>query len=104
MKGLLTGMSGAVISLIRAFFRLSTCVIPLLSSDCSFFFFKVLSRLQNKYGSLYRRDNVILSGTHTHSGPAGYFQYTTFVIASEGFSNRTFEYMVTGIVEVGKGT
>ena len=68
------------------------------------FFFKVLSRLQNKYGSLYRRDNVILSGTHTHSGPAGYFQYTTFVIASEGFSNRTFEYMVTGIVKVGKGT
>ncbi|OWK07681.1 hypothetical protein Celaphus_00008435 [Cervus elaphus hippelaphus] len=61
--------------------------------------FQVLSRLQNKYGSLYRRDNVILSGTHTHSGPAGYFQYTTFVIASEGFSNRTFEYMVTGIVQ-----
>ncbi|KAF4019053.1 hypothetical protein G4228_010715 [Cervus hanglu yarkandensis] len=60
---------------------------------------EVLSRLQNKYGSLYRRDNVILSGTHTHSGPAGYFQYTTFVIASEGFSNRTFEYMVTGIVQ-----
>ncbi|KAI4551065.1 hypothetical protein MJG53_021197, partial [Ovis ammon polii x Ovis aries] len=60
---------------------------------------EVLSRLQNKYGSLYRRDNVILSGTHTHSGPAGYFQYTTFVIASEGFSNRTFEYMVTGIVK-----
>uniref|UniRef100_A0A8C2RFX1 Neutral ceramidase n=1 Tax=Capra hircus TaxID=9925 RepID=A0A8C2RFX1_CAPHI len=60
---------------------------------------EVLSRLQNKYGSLYRRDNVILSGTHTHSGPAGYFQYTTFVIASEGFSNRTFEYMVAGIVK-----
>uniref|UniRef100_A0A8D2B388 Neutral ceramidase n=1 Tax=Sciurus vulgaris TaxID=55149 RepID=A0A8D2B388_SCIVU len=60
---------------------------------------EVLNRLQSKYGSLYRRDNVILSGTHTHSGPAGYFQYTIFVIASEGFSNRTFEYMVTGIVQ-----
>nr|XP_027805056.1 neutral ceramidase [Marmota flaviventris] len=60
---------------------------------------EVLNRLQSKYGSLYRRDNVILSGTHTHSGPAGYFQYTIFVIASEGFSNRTFEYMVTGIVK-----
>uniref|UniRef100_A0A8C3WCB3 Neutral ceramidase n=1 Tax=Catagonus wagneri TaxID=51154 RepID=A0A8C3WCB3_9CETA len=60
---------------------------------------EVLNRLQSKYGSLYRRDNVILSGTHTHSGPAGYFQYTTFVIASEGFSNRTFEYMVNGIVK-----
>ncbi|KAF0884318.1 ASAH2 ceramidase, partial [Crocuta crocuta] len=60
---------------------------------------EVLKRLQNKYGSLYRRDNVILSGSHTHSGPGGYFQYTVFVIASEGFSNRTFEYMVTGIVK-----
>ncbi|XP_032286281.1 neutral ceramidase isoform X2 [Phoca vitulina] len=60
---------------------------------------EVLNRLQSKYGSLYRRDNIILSGTHTHSGPAGFFQYTVFVIASEGFSNRTFEYMVTGIVK-----
>ncbi|XP_054428430.1 neutral ceramidase isoform X2 [Pteronotus mesoamericanus] len=60
---------------------------------------EVLNRLQRKYGSLYRRDNVILSGTHTHSAPAGYFQYTVFVIASEGFSNRTFEYMVTGIMQ-----
>ncbi|KAM5322236.1 neutral ceramidase [Glossophaga mutica] len=60
---------------------------------------EVLNRLQQKYGSLYRRDNVILSGTHTHSAPAGYFQYTVFVIASEGFSNRTFEYMVTGILK-----
>ncbi|XP_057361854.1 neutral ceramidase isoform X2 [Manis pentadactyla] len=60
---------------------------------------EVLNRLQSKYGSLYRRDNVVLSGTHTHSGPAGFFQYTLFVIASEGFSNRTFEYIVNGIVK-----
>uniref|UniRef100_A0A673U4V7 Neutral ceramidase n=1 Tax=Suricata suricatta TaxID=37032 RepID=A0A673U4V7_SURSU len=60
---------------------------------------EVLKRLQSKYGSLYRRDNVMLSGIHTHSGPGGYFQYTVFVIASEGFSNRTFEYIVTGIVK-----
>ncbi|XP_049620627.1 neutral ceramidase-like [Suncus etruscus] len=60
---------------------------------------EVLNRLKSKYGSLYRRDNVILSGTHTHSGPGGYFQYTVFVISSQGFSNRTFEYMVSGIVK-----
>ncbi|XP_008574479.1 PREDICTED: neutral ceramidase [Galeopterus variegatus] len=60
---------------------------------------EVLNRLQSKYGSLYRRDNVVLSGTHTHSGPGGYFQYTIFVIASEGFNNRSFEYMVNGIVK-----
>lgn len=60
---------------------------------------EVLKKLQSKYGSLYRRDNVILSGTHTHSGPAGYFQYTIYVLASEGFSNRTFQYLVSGIVK-----
>ncbi|XP_049620626.1 neutral ceramidase-like [Suncus etruscus] len=60
---------------------------------------EVLNRLKSKYGSLYRRDNVILSGTHTHSAPGGYFQYTVFVISSQGFSNRTFEYMVAGIVK-----
>ncbi|XP_006880455.1 PREDICTED: neutral ceramidase [Elephantulus edwardii] len=60
---------------------------------------EVLKRLESKYGSLYRRDNVILSGTHTHSAPAGYLQYTVFIIASEGFSNRTFQYMVNGIMK-----
>uniref|UniRef100_A0A8D1EF05 Neutral ceramidase n=1 Tax=Sus scrofa TaxID=9823 RepID=A0A8D1EF05_PIG len=79
-----------------------TNTFTLLYPSCFIFvssFLKVLNRLQSKYGSLYRRDNVILSGTHTHSGPAGYFQYTTFVLASEGFSNRTFEYMVNGIMK-----
>lgn len=60
---------------------------------------EVLKRLQSKYGSLYRRDNVILSATHTHSGPAGFFQYTLYILASEGFSNRTFQYIVSGIVK-----
>ncbi|KAM6182414.1 neutral ceramidase isoform 2-T2 [Erethizon dorsatum] len=60
---------------------------------------EVVNRLKSKYGSLYRRDNVILSGTHTHSAPAGFFQYTLFVLASEGFSNRTFECIVSGIIK-----
>lgn len=94
---------GPLIRLIGAFSIVSCYVFPHLSSVFFFLLLKVLKRLQNKYGSLYRRDNVILSGSHTHSGPGGYFQYTVFVIASEGFSNRTFEYMVTGIVKVGKG-
>ncbi|XP_048191371.1 LOW QUALITY PROTEIN: neutral ceramidase-like [Perognathus longimembris pacificus] len=60
---------------------------------------EVLNRLKSKYESLYRRDNVILSATHTHSGPAGFFQYTLLRLFSEGFSNRTFEYIVTGIMK-----
>lgn len=60
---------------------------------------EVLKRLESKYGSLYRRDNVILSAIHTHSGPAGFFQYTLYILASEGFSNRTFQYIVSGIMK-----
>ncbi|XP_044516269.1 neutral ceramidase [Gracilinanus agilis] len=60
---------------------------------------EVLKRLQSKYGSLYTQENVVLSGTHTHSGPAGYFQYTIFVLSSGGFSKRTFEFIVEGIMK-----
>ncbi|XP_036592351.1 neutral ceramidase [Trichosurus vulpecula] len=60
---------------------------------------EVLRRLQSTYGDLYTQENVVLSGTHTHSGPAGYFQYTLFVLSSGGFSSRTFEFIVDGIVK-----
>uniref|UniRef100_A0A6I8NGF0 Neutral ceramidase n=1 Tax=Ornithorhynchus anatinus TaxID=9258 RepID=A0A6I8NGF0_ORNAN len=60
---------------------------------------EVLKRLQSKYPGLYRQDNVILSGTHTHSGPAGYFQYTIFVLSSKGFIKPSFEVIVNGIVK-----
>lgn len=29
-------------------------------------------QLQQKYGNLYTYENVMVSGEHTHSGPAGY--------------------------------
>ena len=35
-------------------------------------FLEVLGRLKESYGDLYHKDNVILSATHTHSGPDGY--------------------------------
>ncbi|KAG8435546.1 hypothetical protein GDO86_013471 [Hymenochirus boettgeri] len=59
---------------------------------------EVMDKLKVKYGNLYGQDNVILSGTHTHSGPAGYFQYTTFVITSKGFSREETNAIVNGIV------
>ncbi|KAK1881066.1 Neutral ceramidase [Dissostichus eleginoides] len=52
-----------------------------------------------KYGDLYRQDNVVLSGTHTHSGPAGYFQYTLFMISCKGFMKESIEPLVNGIVK-----
>uniref|UniRef100_A0A8C3PF65 Neutral ceramidase n=1 Tax=Chrysemys picta bellii TaxID=8478 RepID=A0A8C3PF65_CHRPI len=52
-----------------------------------------------KYGELYRQDNVILSGTHTHSGPAGYFQYTIFLLTSKGLIKPSLNALVNGIIK-----
>uniref|UniRef100_A0A8C4TVI7 Neutral ceramidase n=1 Tax=Falco tinnunculus TaxID=100819 RepID=A0A8C4TVI7_FALTI len=60
---------------------------------------EVLKELKSKYGELYRQDNVILSGTHTHSGPGGYFQYTLFRITSKGLIRPSLNAIVNGIVK-----
>lgn len=60
---------------------------------------QVVKKLQTIYGSLYTHDNVILSGTHTHSGPAGYFQYVLFEITSLGFVKESLDVTVDGIVK-----
>uniref|UniRef100_A0A8C0BQW3 Neutral ceramidase n=1 Tax=Buteo japonicus TaxID=224669 RepID=A0A8C0BQW3_9AVES len=60
---------------------------------------EVLKKLKSKYGELYRQDNVILSGTHTHSGPGGYFQYTLFWITSKGLIRPSLNAIVNGIVK-----
>lgn len=54
---------------------------------------------QERYGGLYSEQNVALSGTHTHSGPAGYLQYLVYGISSLGFARQTFDALVEGIVE-----
>ncbi|XP_053307311.1 putative neutral ceramidase C [Spea bombifrons] len=58
---------------------------------------EVMNKLKSKYGDLYRQDNVILSGTHTHAGPAGYFQYTIFMLSSKGFLRPATDAIVNGI-------
>lgn len=60
---------------------------------------EVLRELKVKYGDLYRPDNVVMSGTHTHSGLAGYFQYTLFMITSSGYIKPSIQAMVNGIVK-----
>uniref|UniRef100_A0A3B5A083 Neutral ceramidase n=1 Tax=Stegastes partitus TaxID=144197 RepID=A0A3B5A083_9TELE len=60
---------------------------------------EVLQALQEKYGDQYRQDNVVLSGTHTHCGPGGYFQYTLFMISSSGYIKASVQPLVNGIVK-----
>lgn len=60
---------------------------------------EVTRRLIEKYGGLYTDQNVCLSGTHTHSGPAGFFQYVLYDVTSLGFIKDTFDALVDGIIE-----
>ncbi|CAH8869947.1 unnamed protein product [Trichobilharzia szidati] len=61
---------------------------------------EVIHRLSNHYGDkLFTHQNVLLSATHTHSGPAGYFQYLLYSITSLGFVSETFGPLVDGIVK-----
>ncbi|XP_056326144.1 neutral ceramidase [Danio aesculapii] len=60
---------------------------------------EVFQALKEKYGDLYRQDNVVLSGTHTHSGVGGYFQYTLFMITSKGYIKPSIQAIVSGIVK-----
>jgi len=59
---------------------------------------EVLRQLQARYGSLYRAENVILSATHTHSGPGGFSHYALYNFTTYGFNKRTFDAIVSGIV------
>ncbi|KAG7668226.1 hypothetical protein KSW81_002124 [Nannochloris sp. 'desiccata'] len=60
--------------------------------------FSVIKNLKLRYGpDLYTEQNVALSGTHTHSGPAGYLQYLVYDITGFGFVHETFEALVDGI-------
>eukprot|EP00887_Chlorella_sp_A99_P008094 scaffold12.g8094.t1 len=60
--------------------------------------FTVIAKLRERYGGLYTEQNVALSGTHTHSGPAGYLQYLVYDITTLGFYPQTFNALVDGIL------
>src|ERR1043166_1363379 len=59
---------------------------------------QVLERLQGLYGTLYTADNVLISGTHTHSAPGGYAGYRIYDLTGKGFDFDTRECIVSGMV------
>ena len=61
---------------------------------------EVVKRLKSIYGNdLYTLDNVLLSGTHTHSGPGGYSHYALYNLSILGFDKQNFECIVNGMVQ-----
>lgn len=59
----------------------------------------VLEKLEDRYGSLYTKNNVMLSATHTHSGPGGYSGYTIYDLAVLGFDVQNYTAIVDGIFQ-----
>ena len=58
---------------------------------------EVVERLQQRFGNRYNLDNVIISATHTHSGPAGYWQTRSATGLDGGLYPQYFEAIVAGI-------
>lgn len=58
---------------------------------------EVLDRLHAKYGELYGRENFVLSATHTHSGPSGYWHYTANTPIGSPFYGAYFTAIVESI-------
>ena len=58
----------------------------------------VVDALEKLYPGVYTDENVCLSGTHTHSGPAGFLQNTMLQFAGGGFVQATVDAFVNGTV------
>lgn len=48
---------------------------------------------------MYTMENVMISGTHTHSGPAGFLTYLLYDLTSLGFVASTKHALVRGITQ-----
>lgn len=61
----------------------------------------VLEKLEAMYGvGVYRHENLMISATHSHSGPGGYFQYLLYTITQEGYIKESTKAIVAGITKV----
>ena len=58
---------------------------------------EVIDQLQERYGNVYTIDNVILSATHTHAGPGGYWHSRSSLGLDGGFYPEHFAAIVSGI-------
>jgi neutral ceramidase len=59
-----------------------------------------LEELKDGAGNpIFTRDNVLICGTHTHSGPGGYSHYALYNLSILGFDEQNFNCIVDGIVK-----
>lgn len=58
---------------------------------------QVIKRLKEK-SNRYDDSNVLITATHTHSGPGGYSTYAFYNLTTFGFSRKNFNTIVNGII------
>ncbi len=56
----------------------------------------VIKKLKDRFGNLYTEKNVLISGTHTHSGPGGYSHFI-YNFTMLGFNKQNFDCIVDGV-------
>ena len=89
----------------RAFVIASPCNgrrVAFVSADLAMVFQsvkrQVVEKLRARFKDRYTDDNVLLSATHTHSGPGGLSHYTLYNLTSFGFVPQNQDAIVSGIV------
>ncbi len=60
---------------------------------------EVIDRLKKKFGDQFTHTNVMITATHTHSGPGGYSTHGLYNQPTGGMSPENFEIIVFGIVK-----
>jgi len=59
----------------------------------------VVKKLIHHFGGLYTDKNVLISATHTHSGPGGYSHSFIYNASMLGFNKQNFKCIVDGIFQ-----
>lgn len=60
---------------------------------------QVVAKLKEKHATRYDDENVLITATHTHSGPGGFSTYRLYNLTTFGFSQANFNTIVDGIVQ-----
>ena len=77
--------------------------VVFVSSDIDFVSQSVHTEVVRRLaGTAYSAVNLVLTATHTHSGPGGYAHSTLYNLPNLGHEKRTFEAIVAGIVRAVK--
>lgn len=78
--------------------------IVLITSDLCFITQSVkqvfVEEVQKIFGhELYTEENIMMSATHTHSGPGGYAYHPLYDISTLGFNKQNFDAIINGTLK-----